>query len=706
MSDTISVDFSPVANANPFNAFMQGFSGAHQIALTKTQDEARADILAHPNDVNALAKLSIYDPAAAQGVMAAQDRQRQLMANAKAADFVRASTNAFTPQIAPAAPTAPQAAPDINQPGALPPVAQGASFADAMAPVGQPGQQPVNPQTFIAPEAPHIQQLGAAVTQGADPREAFAQLVALSPETASSMVDTISKMDSVRKTKLADLSNALGTVAQQLLAVPQAQRAAILTQNATYLQQHGVTVDQINQAIQGGLTDQQLQGFIGQAVGVVGMIEQANKQRQFGIEELNAQTGFINAQTGSQRAQYEAHKPIVDPMTGNMIDPVTHQIVYSPGALGESGGNLVDQIIQVEGTGKNPNSSASGIGQFTNGTFIRQFRASFPEKAGMSDKEILAQRGSGVETRMMQDFTQGNQQALQAAGINPSPGNVYAAHILGAGDAIRVLQASPDAGLSSILSKSVIAANPQFKNMTVRGFQIWTNQKMAAAPDGGGAIGGLSQAAIRQEAESAIAAGSLTPLPGMARNKAAQAAITNAIQRVMQERGLTPKDVLAGKAALHADTGSLATLEKQATIVRAAEGAAQRNADLALSLASKVGNGNITIFNGWKNHWNTMNGDPSIAKFAASLDTFVNEYAKVMGGGTPTDSLREHAREVLNTAQSPQQIAGVVATLKTDMENRRKAFESERADTLGRIRGGGGGLPNVISYDAQGNRIQ
>ena len=46
---------------------------------------------------------------------------------------------------------------------------------------------------------------------------------------------------------------------------------------------------------------------------------------------------------------------------------------------------------------------------------------------------------------------------------------------------------------------------------------------------------------------------------------------------------------------------------------------------------------------------------------------------------------RDHRRKV----QSPQQLQGVIATLKKDMENRRQAFWDERASTIGRMASGG-----------------
>jgi len=120
-----------------------------------------------------------------------------------------------------------------------------------------------------------------------------------------------------------------------------------------------------------------------------------------------------------------------------------------------------------EGTGKNPRSSAQGIGQFIDSTFVDTYRKTFPDRAkGMSKEAILAQRGTmvdgvPVEEPMLQAFTAANQQKLRDAGFQPSKGNTYLAHFLGADGALDVLGASPDTPVSELLSPKAIKANPE-----------------------------------------------------------------------------------------------------------------------------------------------------------------------------------------------------------------------------------------------------
>lgn len=134
----------------------------------------------------------------------------------------------------------------------------------------------------------------------------------------------------------------------------------------------------------------------------------------------------------------------------------------------------------VEGTGDNPNSTAAGYGQFTNPTFVAYYRKVRPEESkGMSEAQILAQRGTGVEKDMLKAYTQDSVNRLESERLPITVRNIYALHHMGHGGGVGLLQARPDAPAEVVLGTDVVSANPQFSGKTVSGVLTWLEQHAA-----------------------------------------------------------------------------------------------------------------------------------------------------------------------------------------------------------------------------------
>jgi hypothetical protein len=152
------------------------------------------------------------------------------------------------------------------------------------------------------------------------------------------------------------------------------------------------------------------------------------------------------------------------------------------------------RIMEREGTGKNPMSSARGVGQFIDSTFVDTYRKTFPDQArGLTEglpedrakARILAQRGTmidaqtPIEVPMLNTFTRENKNALSRANIDPTPGNTRLAHFLGAGGAINVLKANPNTPVESLISPDAIQANPTvLRGKTAGQVTAWANKQM------------------------------------------------------------------------------------------------------------------------------------------------------------------------------------------------------------------------------------
>jgi len=153
--------------------------------------------------------------------------------------------------------------------------------------------------------------------------------------------------------------------------------------------------------------------------------------------------------------------------------------------------SLIDSIISAESgsdpNAKNPNSSASGPGQFIDSTFLDVARKMQPDLANKSDAEVLALKTDPQFAKQATDYyAQQNQAILQKNGLPVTDGTTYLAHFAGPSGAVKILQADPNAPIESILDAKAIAANPFLKGMTAQGVQAWAAKKMGVqAPQPG-----------------------------------------------------------------------------------------------------------------------------------------------------------------------------------------------------------------------------
>lgn len=146
--------------------------------------------------------------------------------------------------------------------------------------------------------------------------------------------------------------------------------------------------------------------------------------------------------------------------------------------------SLIDRIIYTEGgqNGGGPStSSARGIGQFTESTWIPIFNDLFPALKQLSDSAKLQYRANEAFARpVLEEFTKRNQMQLANAGVAPTDANTYLAHFLGASDAIKVILANPDELAKNIVNADSVKANPTvFKEgTTARDLQNWALQRI------------------------------------------------------------------------------------------------------------------------------------------------------------------------------------------------------------------------------------
>ena len=179
---------------------------------------------------------------------------------------------------------------------------------------------------------------------------------------------------------------------------------------------------------------------------------------------------------------------------GEPIDPFTlgqgGTVAAAPGG-GLTASNAVEsltnQIIRVESAGnanaKNPLSTATGLGQFIESTWLRMMRDYRPDlHSTMSRSALLALRTDPTLSReMVMNLARENENFLRARGHRIDAGRLYLAHFLGPAGASTALSADDNATVLSVMGANVVNANPFLRNYKISDLEAWAQRKMRGA---------------------------------------------------------------------------------------------------------------------------------------------------------------------------------------------------------------------------------
>lgn len=168
---------------------------------------------------------------------------------------------------------------------------------------------------------------------------------------------------------------------------------------------------------------------------------------------------------------------------------------YRKNILGQNTAGLtssgtIRRIIDNESNGvadaKNPKSTALGVGQFIESTWLDMVERYEPSlKKGRSRDQILALRKDPlISEKMVEHYANENSKILRAAGFQASPANIYMAHFLGPNGAVKVLQSDDRMKLSKILESGTIKSNPHLSGKTAGWLKVHMFKKMGSVrPD-------------------------------------------------------------------------------------------------------------------------------------------------------------------------------------------------------------------------------
>lgn len=147
------------------------------------------------------------------------------------------------------------------------------------------------------------------------------------------------------------------------------------------------------------------------------------------------------------------------------------------GGGGAPGGDYVTRTVAVENNpdrpdyrpdARNPRSSATGDGQFIDGTWL-EFAAANPQRfQGMTREQILAARADPALSReAIGWYRDRNLRDLQAQGLPANDTTAALAHRFGPEGAARLLRSDPNAPIGQVVGPQVMAANPDLEGRTV-----------------------------------------------------------------------------------------------------------------------------------------------------------------------------------------------------------------------------------------------
>lgn len=172
------------------------------------------------------------------------------------------------------------------------------------------------------------------------------------------------------------------------------------------------------------------------------------------VEEFASQASVLKDST-------QAQLPPIDPAYTD-VEGVDYASYLPSIRSAESGGN---------DSAKNPTSTATGRYQFLKSTW-NGLVEKYPN-SGLSYDGRLSPQQQEVAIRL---FTAENARMLQGNSVPLNNGTLYAAHFLGASDAVKVLKAN-EGLVSDYVPQKVINANGFLRGMTVAQFKAWAARK-------------------------------------------------------------------------------------------------------------------------------------------------------------------------------------------------------------------------------------
>ncbi|KUY70797.1 hypothetical protein [Burkholderia sp. RF4-BP95] len=173
-------------------------------------------------------------------------------------------------------------------------------------------------------------------------------------------------------------------------------------------------------------------------------------------------------------------------------------------------------------------------------------------------------------------------------------------------------------------------------------------------------------------------------------------ALRREVMRQEREAGGTGADIAAANAGFQGEKAAARTGATRAANIGMAVAEAQKTFPLVRQASAALPRTEFPGVNRALQAAQTGSGDPRVVALGTALNTSINAYARAISPtGVPTVSDKEHARELLSTASTPDQLNAVLSMMEKEMAAARQAPTEVQAQQKARISGRGEGAPAV-----------